>query len=122
MPSFNAVLCTCAQTDPTQLPITVLFSYTPQNVAIYAGFPKANFHFLALPHLPDKFASIKPMSGLRSLLNGDKEYASSISSLKETAVEGVISRHSFASGPRFDFWAPVSLDIHLEIEHIHGYH
>lgn len=95
--AYLRVLRQYAQTDPTKLPSTVLFSQTSQNIVVYDCFPKAMFHFLVLPRL-DQSTSIEQLSGLRSLLNGDKEYAKSVlTSMKETAGEGIYAGRPFTT-------------------------
>ncbi|KAH8833805.1 HIT-like protein [Flagelloscypha sp. PMI_526] len=77
MSSNLTILRKYAQTDPSKLPSSVLFSHNASNIVIFDAFPKAHFHFLVLPRL-DFGADAKDLSSLRNLLKGDKEHAKKV--------------------------------------------
>ncbi|KAJ6630744.1 hypothetical protein B0H10DRAFT_1982687 [Mycena sp. CBHHK59/15] len=80
------ILRTYAQTNPSKLPSSVLFSHTSSSLTIYDAFPKGIFHFLVLPRIQAPFSDAE-LSSLKTLLAGDKARAQQLlTALREDAA------------------------------------
>ncbi|KAJ6596834.1 HIT-like domain-containing protein [Mycena vulgaris] len=122
--SFNlTILRTYAQTNPSKLPPSVLFSHSPSNLTIYDTFPKAIFHFLILPRVQEP-STVSELSNLRKLLSGDKARAKQVitalrddaQTLRAEIEEEMLGRYGF----KWDIWtgfhgAPSMDHLHLHV-------
>lgn len=61
-----------ARTEVSLLPPTLLLSSTPNSLTIFDKYPKATFHFLVLPRLPNSDLSTNELDSLQSLLANAK--------------------------------------------------
>ncbi|KAJ7632564.1 HIT-like domain-containing protein [Roridomyces roridus] len=118
-----SVLRTYAQTSPSKLPPSVLFSSTSTSMTVFDAFPKAIFHFLILPRIQPPFTTSE-LSNLRTLLKGDKERAKEvITALNEDAKtlhkeieEEMMARYGFKWGICTGFHAVPSMNhVHLHV-------
>ena len=60
------------------LPSSILFKKSSQNIVIFDGYPKSIFHFLVLPLIREPELSVSRLDNLQSLLKGDKETAKGV--------------------------------------------
>ncbi|KAJ7219218.1 HIT-like domain-containing protein, partial [Mycena pura] len=117
------VLRTYAQTNPSKLPPSVLFSHSPTSLTVFDAFPKAIFHFLVLPRVQEP-STISEMSDLRTLLAGDKARAKQViaalrddaTTLRKEIEEEMLGRYGF----KWSIWtgfhgAPSMAHLHLHV-------
>ncbi|KAF5358183.1 hypothetical protein D9756_001624 [Leucocoprinus leucothites] len=143
------ILRTYALRKPTELPPSVLFSFSEKNMTIFDAYPKSIFHFLVLPRVlsPEPTSLLKPsdkdtcpqssvqepetpppsvtdLSSLRALLNSksiSKDRAKQvILSLKEDAL-GVKAEIEKEMQKRYGFIWDVWIGFHgvPSMEHMH---
>ncbi|KAK1232970.1 aprataxin-like protein [Marasmius sp. AFHP31] len=86
-----SLLRTYATKAPSEFPDSVLFTHTDRTLTIYDAYPKAIFHFLALPRIHDQTdsgLSLKDLHSLKTLLACDKTRAKElITALKDDSEE-----------------------------------
>ncbi|KAL0071539.1 aprataxin-like protein [Marasmius tenuissimus] len=86
-----SLLRTYATKAPSEFPDSVLFTHTERTLTIYDAYPKAIFHFLALPRIhnqTDSGLSLKDLHSLKTLLACDKTRAKElVTALKDDSEE-----------------------------------
>ncbi|KAJ7709962.1 HIT-like domain-containing protein [Mycena rosella] len=126
MSAFNlTILRTYAQTNPSKLPPSVLFSHSATSLTVYDAFPKAIFHFLVLPRAPEPSAGAgSELANLRQLLSGDKARAQQVlaslradaHALRAEIEEEMLARYGFKWGIWTGFHGAPSMDhLHLHV-------
>ncbi|KAJ7156030.1 hypothetical protein C8R43DRAFT_1087390 [Mycena crocata] len=117
------ILRTYAQTNPSKLPSSVLFSHSPTSMTVYDAYPKGIFHFLILPRVQEP-STVSELSNLRKLLSGDKAYAKQViialnddaKTLRKEIEEEMLSRYGFKWGIWMGFHGAPSMDhLHLHV-------
>jgi len=121
--SYLNVLRTYAQTRPSKLPPSILFSHTPTSLTIYDCYPKSIFHFLILP-LPRDNVTLDDLDSLKTLLRGDKTRAEEVltglkedaQALKKEIQDEMLSRYGFSWPIWTGFHATPSMThLHLHV-------
>ncbi|KAF9532911.1 hypothetical protein CPB83DRAFT_806534 [Crepidotus variabilis] len=135
MSSNLLILRKYAQQAVENLPSSVLFKKSKENIVIFDAYPKSIFHFLVLPRLTgqpatgEKDASevkldVKRLDSLHALLNGDKKTAKKVidamtrdaKDVKKEIEDEMLDKYGF----KWDVWigfhgAPSMAHLHLHV-------
>lgn len=106
-PPLTLLRSYATKSDPTTLPSSILFSYTPTFLTIFDCFPKSIFHFLILPR-PAPSVNVFSLATLRVLLSNKTRAREVIFGLKDETeilkkkIEGeMMERYGFV----WEIWA-----------------